>query len=203
MRVLRFGLFAFSLSMTAIMGLSLVDGSKQTVAPVEIAAFYEDYNFISSFSTARERSTLLDDWENAPVPEDSKKPRLEKVLSKMKKLKDKIWVADPGMLIGASKCTRYFGFHFRPVLFRIENTHVDGDVVTVEVHSYELGPEMILRFISDYDRNMGDEEKFPSFKERLQGAQAKPLGVEVHRWCCRSGKWMKSAADLFFLEERH
>ena len=203
MKIFRMGILAVGLLM--MMNSALFQGDTSRYAPVsiQITDFYEDYNFISSFSTNDERLALLNHRENAPVPGVPNSERLERVMTRMKKLRDKIRNHDPAMVKGMDKCVNYLGFPFRPVLFHIGKSRVSGNFVILEIHSYELEPEMILRFISDYDQNQSDDKRILSLEERIQIAQSKAPGIEVHRWSLQDGNWMKSGEDIFYLEEKN
>lgn len=179
------------------------EGPENINIPSQISAFYESYNFISSYSTTTERRRLIGYLGEAETPKDLKCKRLENVLTRMKKLRQMIFINDSEMVIWSDIAGSFFGFHFRPVLFVVSDVRLSEGTAQVEVRAYELEPDMILRFIGDYDTYTKGGEKSPSLEELPKNAMGMAPGLEIHRWCCQSGKWMKRASDHFFLDEKN
>ena len=171
--------------------------------PSQISDFYEAYNFISSYSTTTERKRLIGSLEEAEIPKDLKCKRLENVLARMKKLRQMIFINDSEMVRWQGLSGSFFGFHFRPVLFVVGDIQLIEEKALVGVRSYALEPDMILRYIAEYDANAKESDESSSLEERLKKAMGMAPSLEIHRWFCQSGKWMKSASDLFFLDEKN
>jgi hypothetical protein len=187
----------------AFLGPSWTETPKNNSIPTQISAFYEDYNFVSSYSTRAERQRLLGCLEVKKIPNDLKCNRLENVWKRMKKLRQMMIVNDSEMVIWKNRTGSFFGFHFRPVLFVVGDIQLLEENALIEVRSYELEKDMILRFIDEYDSITRDSDQSPSLRERVKMAHLPAPGLEIHRWCCLNGKWMKSASDLFFLDEKN
>jgi ABC-type sulfate transport system permease subunit len=54
--------------------------------PLQVSEFYEDYNFVSSYSTKSERSLLIKCFSLKELPDSLKSKRLDRVFELMKKL---------------------------------------------------------------------------------------------------------------------
>jgi len=170
--------------------------------PVQISEFYEGHNFISSFSTRAERSMLIEKYGKTGIREDQETERLRKVFARIARLKEQLYVEDPEMVHWVGPTPKFWRFHFRPVLFDARNIHMSGSSAIVEVVSYEVEPETVLRFISSYNQSNGDTQKIPSLDERILNARSCSPGKEFHRWILQNGKWRKSVADLFQLKDK-
>ncbi len=51
--------------------------------------------------------------------------------------------------------------------------------------------------------NTNGNDNSSSLEDRVKIANGLAPGLEIHRWRCQNGNWMKSASDLFFLEEKN
>jgi hypothetical protein len=203
MKAFHIGILTIYLILPVFQGTSQAEVPKNISIPSRISAFYEEYNFISSFSTTKERRRLLACMDEAKISKNLKCKRLENVLVRMKKLRQMMLVNDSEMVIWKGTTGSFFGFHFRPVLFIVGDVRLFGEKAMVEVRSYEIEPEMILRFIAEYDSHAKENDKSSSLEERVKMVNGKASNLEIHRWSCQNGKWMKSASDLFFLCEEN
>jgi hypothetical protein len=176
--------------------------SESPIFPTQISEFYDRYNFISSFSTGAERKMLIEKYSKNGAPEEMKTERLGKVFNQMSRLKDQIFVMDSEMVLWVGPTPKFWRFHFRPVLFDVIGIQVSGDTAIVDVMSYEVEPDMVLRFISSYEQSDGDTHKIPSSEERILRANCQTPGKVVHRWVLQNGKWKKCMADLYKLNEK-
>lgn len=176
--------------------------SESTILPPQISEFYDRYNFISSFSTGAEREILIERYSKNGIPEDMETERLGKVFNQMRRLKDQFFVMDSEMVLWVGPTPKFWRFHFRPVLFGVLGIQVSGDTAVVDVVSYEVEPDMILRFISSYEQNNGDTQKILSPEERIIQANCRTPGKVFHRWILQNGKWKKCVADLYQLKEK-
>jgi hypothetical protein len=145
---------------------------------------------------------LIEKYGKDGIPEEIEPQRLGKVFNQMKRLKDQFHVLDSEMVLWAGPTPKFWKFHFRPVLFDVLSFQVSGDTAFVDVMSYEVEPDMILKFISVYEQNKGDVQKMPSSKERILLAKCRAPGKVFHRWVCQNGKWKKRVADLYQLDEK-
>lgn len=176
--------------------------SESSILPPQISEFYDRYNFISSFSTGAERKMLIEKYSQYGIPEDMKTERLGKVFFQMKKLKDQFFVMDSEMVLWVGPTPKFWKFHFRPVLFDVLGFHVSGDTAVVDVASYNVEPETLLRFISAYEKSNGDAQKVPSPEERILQAKCSDPEKLFHRWILQNGKWKKRVADLYLLKDK-
>jgi len=203
MKACHIGFLTICLILPVFMGTTRAKAPKNASIPSQISAFYEDYNFISSYSTTTERRQLIECRGELKMPKDLKCKRLENVLTRMEKLRHMILVNDPEMVKWNSPTGSFFGFHFRPVLFIVGDVQLFEEKALVEVRSYELESDMILRFIAEYDSYKKDNDKSSTLEERVNVVNGRAPSIETHRWCCQNGKWMKSGSDLFFLDEKN
>jgi len=202
MNTCRFGILAIILMLPAFLGTTGTEAPQNNIIPSQISAFYEDYNFISSYSTETERERLIRSLGEAKIPKDLECQRLKHVLARMNKLRKMMLVDDSEMVLRRGLTGSFFGFHFRPVLFVIGDVQLFEEKALIEIRSYELEPDIVLRYIAEYDSATKDDDENSSLGERVKVANGAPPGLEIHRWCCLNGKWMKNASDLFFLDEK-
>jgi hypothetical protein len=176
--------------------------SESKLMPPQISEFYDRYNFINSFSTSAERKMLIEKYGKIGIPEDLEAERMGKVFNQMRRLKDQFLVLDSEMVLWVGPTPKFWKFHFRPVLFDVLDIHVSGDAAVVDVASYEVEPEELLRFISAYEQSNGDTKKIPSLEERIRLAKSRNPGRASHRWVFQNGRWKKSVADLYQLKDK-
>ena len=172
------------------------------VLPPQISEFYDNYNFVSSFSTQAERKMLIEKYSKQGIPEHMKTERLGKVFNTMKKLKDRFFVTDSEMVLWVGPTHKFWKFHFRPVLFDVLDIHVSGDRAVVDVVSYRIEPEKILRFIRAYEESKGETQKVPTPEERIRHAECLDPEKVFHRWVFQNGNWKKRVADLYLLKDK-
>jgi hypothetical protein len=203
MKICHIGILSICLILPLFIQTLLAEETEKTNIPFQITAFYDDYNFISSFSTAVERKRLIGCLGESKIPKDLKCQRLEDVLRRMKKLRQTMLVNDSEMVRWKGTTGSFFGFHFRPVLFIVGDVQLFEEKALVEVRSFELEPDWILRFIEEYDSHALDNDKMNALEERAKMADTAAPCLEIHRWNCQNGKWLKSASDSFFLDGKH
>lgn len=164
-----------------------------TSIPPQIAEFYEDYNFVTSFSTPEEREKLIDNFERKILPEDIRSERFNQVFRMMKKLFSRMVRFDPKMEMfhGSRKATlKYF---FNSELLEARKIQRSDKKAVVEVLTYSVEPEFVNRFIAQFDENAGEEDKIPSNEDRVKTVKSKIIPkVEFHIWYFKNGKWMKA-----------
>jgi hypothetical protein len=201
-QALMFGIFIILLFHAQSHGNSGSVCSENGILPPQISDFYDSYNFISSFSTGAEREKLIEKYGKNGIPEEMETERLGKVFNRMIRLKDQFFDMDSEMVLWVGPTPKFWKFHFRPVLFDVLGVQVSGETAVVDVVSYEVEPDKILRFISAYEQSNGDTQKIPSPKERILQAKCRTPEKVIHRWVHQNGKWKKSVADLYPLKEK-
>ena len=170
-----------------------------TSLPPQIAEFYEDYNFVASFSTPAEREKIIDNFEREFLPEDIRSERFNQVFRMMKKLYSRMLRFDPEMVIYRGPRKAYIKYFFNSELLEARKVERSDKKAVVEVLSYSTEPEFVNRFIDEFNENAGEEDKIPSNEERVKTVKSKVIPrVEFHIWYLQDGK----GYDPFFLNRR-
>lgn len=171
------------------MGLSLFSDS----TPPEISEFYEDYNFVTSFSTPAERDLLIGCFPLEVLPEDIRSDRMTRVFQLMKKLHSRITRIDPKMVRHFGPRKAYIKYFFRPELLEVKKIDKSGKKAAVEVMTYTVDPEFVNRYIRQFDSIHGEEKKIPSDEERIESVKSHVIPKsEFHIWLFQNGNWMKA-----------
>lgn len=161
--------------------------------PPEISEFYEDYNFIASFSTPSERDTLIDCFSQEVLPDNVRTDRLNRVFRLMKKLYSRIARIDPKMVQHVGPRKPYIKYFFHSELLDIKKIDRSGKKAVVEILAYTVEPEFVSRYIQQYEKNQDEEEKVPSDEERIESVQNRVMPkTEFHVWLFQNGNWMKA-----------
>jgi len=203
MTAFHIGFLAMCLVLQAAQGTTRIEIPKDISIPDQISAFYKDYNFISSYSTTAERNRLVVCLNDPEIPKDLDCQRLKHVLTRMQNVRLMILANDSEMVLWKERMGSFFCFHFRPVLFVVSDVRLSNEKALVEVRSYALEPDMILRFIAEYDNHASGDDKNSSFEKLVAMTNLRMPGLEIHRWCRHNGKWMKRASDQHFLDENY
>lgn len=166
--------------------------------PADIGSFYRDFNFVSSFSTPKERSGLTP-LAKLPSEDRPKQPlpaRLRKVQEIAGRIRDRIWRIDPGIV--ASKLL--LKNQVLPAeLVKIDNLKINKDELFVRVTAYSIGPRVNLILVAQYENYAGDESRIPSLQERLELLQAVTPRSEIHHWVKIDGSWVLKEAKVVLL----
>jgi hypothetical protein len=161
--------------------------------PLEISEFYEDYNFIASFSTASERDVLIDCFSEEILPEDIRTDRMNRLFRLMKKLYSQMVRIDPKMVQRVGSRKPYIRYFFKAELLDIQKMDRSGKKAVVEVLAYSVEPEFVSRYIQRLETDQDGEEKVPSDRERIKTAKSRVLPkTEFHIWMHQNGRWMKA-----------
>jgi hypothetical protein len=161
--------------------------------PLEISEFYEDYNFIASFSTPSERDVLIDCFSKEVLPEDIRTDRMNRVFRLMKKLYSQIMRIDPKMVQRVGPRKPYIKYFFKAELLDIKKIDRSGKKAVVEILAYAVEPEFVNRYIRQLEADHDDEEKVPSDEERIESVKNRVLPkTEFHIWMHQNGRWMKA-----------
>jgi hypothetical protein len=161
--------------------------------PPEISEFYEDYNFVASFSTPSERDTLIDCFSQDVLPEDIRTDRMNRVFRLMKKLYSRIARIDPKMVQHVGPRTQYIRYFFHSELLDIKKVDKSSKKAAVEVLAYSVEPEFVNRYIQQYETNQDEKEKVPSDEERIESVKSRIIPrPEFHIWLYQNGRWMKA-----------
>lgn len=168
--------------------------------PSEISEFYEDYNFVASFSTPSERDMLIGYFSLEDLPKEIRTERLNRVFRLMKKLYSRITRIDPEMVKHFGPRKQYIKYFFRSELQEIRKIDSSGKKATVEILAYSLEPEFINRYIQQYDQNQREED-VPSNEERIESVKSQIIPkTEFHIWLIQDGNWMKAPHKNIFIK---
>ncbi len=161
--------------------------------PPGIVEFYEDYNFVTSFSTPDERDMLIGCFPQEVLPEDIRTERMNHVFRLMKKLYSRIARVDPKMVQHVGPRSRYIKCFFHSELLDIKKFQQKGKKAVVEIHAYAVAPEFVNRYIRQYEANQDEEEKVPPVEDRIESAKNHIAPkTEFHIWLHQDGNWMKA-----------
>jgi len=170
--------------------------------PSQIAEFYEDYNFVASFSTPAEREKIIDNFEREFLPEDIKSARFNQVFRMMKKLYSRMLRFDPKMVIYHGPRKAYIKYFFNSELLEARKVERSDKKAVVEVLNYSVEPEFVNRFINQFNKNAGEEDKIPSNEERVKTVKSKIIPrVEFHIWYFQDGTWMKAEHKNIYIKQ--
>ncbi|UCH21717.1 MAG: hypothetical protein JSU83_00125 [Deltaproteobacteria bacterium] len=191
--------FIFSLSM---MLLSLVPrfefhASAKDQLPLQITEFYDDFNFVSAFSTPEERAALQYLSRLAPDKRPHKKltDRLKRVQEIAQKIEKNIWQADPGISLRTQLPEK-----IQPAkLVAIRKFHLKKDRVSVWVNIFHIHLQLNTILVSEYEKNSGRNNS-PSIQEQLERVQTEMPQTEIHHWLKINGRWLLDAARILLLE---
>lgn len=169
--------------------------------PVQISDFYRDYNFVCSFSTQTERMKLISYFDGETLLEEIRSKRLDKIFQMMKDIKNRVLIVDPEMVIWVKPSSSCYQYVFHPEIIEIKDIILSSGKALVDVLVYELEPEVIVKFIYQYDENKGDEARIPSEEERIRIAKSRIIQKkEFHRWFLQNERWMKFDANIIQLK---
>ena len=163
--------------------------------PLEIDAFYRDFNFVSSFSTPAERVGLAELYcakrenrINRPLSD-----RLKKVACVIKELNRRTWNIDPEIHIHRMKPMA----HIHPAkLITVDHFRAGRNAITVQVRVCSLEPEVNQVLVAFYERYSGDRDKLPSLQQELVPIQKRAPTTEIHQWVNMDGRWILKEAKL-------
>ena len=171
----------------------MVLGIYPSSIPPEISEFYEDYNFVASFSTPSERDTLIECFSQDVLPEDIRTDRMNRVFRLMKKLYSRIARIDPKMVRHVGPRKPYIKYFFHSELLDVKKIDRSDKEAVVEILAYTVEPEFVNRYIQRYEANQDEEEKIPSDEERIESVQSRIIPkTEFHVWLYQNGSWMKA-----------
>jgi hypothetical protein len=173
-----------------------------TSIPQQIVEFYEDYNFVASFSTPAEREKLIDNFEREVLPGDIRSERFNQVFRTMKRLYSCMVRFDPDMVIYHGPRKAAIKYFFNSELLETRKIERSDKKAVVEVLSYSVEPEFINRFIDQFNESAGQEDKMPSHEDRMNTVKSKIiLRVELHIWYLQHGKWMKAEHKNIYIKQ--
>ena len=168
--------------------------------PLNILEYYQDDNFISSFSTRSERNLLARYIAHKTLPDQLRRDeRLDKVFKLMQKQDEKVMRVDPKMLIQRILPTRNF---ISSDLVEVDHVQHNCGEILVKISVYSLDHEINMLFISQYNEYEGDEGKISSEEERLKMARSSSIFSQaIHKWTLVEGRWLKCEVDIRLLKE--
>lgn len=180
---------------------NLTDPQSIPSIPFQIAEFYEDYNFVASFSTPSEREELIGLFARETLPDDMGSDRMSRVFRMMKELYSRMVRIDPKMVIPIGPSSQYIKYFFLPELLDVRKVDRSDKKAVVEVCAYSVGPEFVNRFISEYEKNGGEEEKLPPDDERMDLVKKRVFPrTEFHIWFLQDGKWMRAEHKNMYIK---
>ena len=161
--------------------------------PQEISEFYEDYNFVASFSTPSERDTLIDCFSHDILPEDIRTDRMNRVFRLMKKLYSNIARIDPEMVQFVGPRKQFIKYFFHPELLEIKKVDQSSKKAVVKIQAYSVGPEFVNRYIQQFESNQDEGKKVAPDEERIESIKGLIVPrTEFHIWLYQNGRWMKA-----------
>ena len=164
--------------------------------PAAISTHYDDHNFVSAFSTRRERVALA---QGVPLPGRRSDPRLSRVREAMERLEGRVWEVDPGIVRERSVLLPEAAM--RADLVRVLKHEVDEAAGTAEV-ALEV---LLLDHLANVTlvRQYGELASggTPATADALAAKTGRNLvrRIEVHRWTRVGGRWQRDAATYQFL----
>lgn len=166
--------------------------------PAEIVRFYSGHNFVSSFSTPKERSglTALSKLLPKDRPKKSLPERLIKVREIAKEIESRIWRVDPGIAIFPKQPRAGI---IPAELVIADNFSTIKNRLFIQVTVYSIEPKVNLILVSQYERYSGDESKIPSLQERIELFRTLTPRSEIHHWVRMDGRWMLKEAKVVLL----
>lgn len=171
----------------------LFGGLYPSSIPPEISEYYEDYNFIATFSTPSERDMLIDCFSEDALPEDIRTDRMNRIFRLMKRLYARIARIDPKMVQHVGPRKPYIKYFFHSELLDIKKIERSGKKAVVEILAYSVEPEFVSRYIQQYEASQDAEEKVPPVEERIESIQSRVIPkTEFHVWLYQNGSWMKA-----------
>jgi hypothetical protein len=183
-----------------VVGLVLMNLGSSSL-PSEISEFYEDYNFVASFSTPAERDTLIDYFSDDVLPEDIRTDRMNRVFQLMKKLYSRIARIDPKMVHRVEPKMPYIKYFFHPELLDIKSVDLSKQKAVVEIMAYSVEPEFVNRYIQQYDTNQDNEDGIASNQERIESIKSRIMPrTELHIWLYQNGRWMKAEHKNIYIK---
>jgi hypothetical protein len=183
---------------TAVFMSMVLSLSSSSILP-EISKFYEDYNFVASFSTPSERDTLIDCFSRDILPEDIRTDRMNRVFRLMKKLYTNIARIDPEMIMGPR--TMFIKYFFHPELMEIKKIEQSSEKAVVEIQAYSVDPEFVNRYIQQFESNQDEEKKVTPDEERIESIKGRIVPrTEFHIWLFQNGKWMKTEHKNIYIK---
>jgi hypothetical protein len=173
-----------------------------TSLPLQIAEFYEDYNFVASFSTPAEREKIIDNFEREFLPSEIRSERFNQVFRMMKRLYSRMIRFDPKMVIYRGPRKPYIKYFFNSELLEARKIERSDKKAVVEVLSYSVEPEFINRFINQFNEKAGEEGKIPSNEERVKAVKSIVIPkIEFHIWYFQDGAWMKAEHKNIYIKQ--
>jgi hypothetical protein len=169
--------------------------------PPEISEFYEDYNFVASFSTPGERDTMIDYFSEDVLPKDIRNDRRNRVFRLMKKLYSRVTSIDPKMVQRLGPKMPNIKYFFHSELLDVKNIDTSGKKAVVEIWAYTVEPEFVNRYILEYETNQNDEDGVPSNQERIESIKSRIRPrTEFHIWLYQNGQWMKAEHKNIYIK---
>ena len=164
---------------------------EELLTPVEISRYYDDHNFIVSYSTPSERDRIRkirDYGELALLSE-----RLERIGINLRSLDEKILRVDSGIYLKLDRSHLLL-----PELNEITGIREAGEnKILVDVLVRPLSPYENAHFIAEYD-NSDIKDTLP--QDNLKLHRKHMLRKEIHQWIKVDDNWMKGEVNIMLID---
>ncbi len=158
--------------------------------PDEILRFYDDKNFISTYSLKSERDLIIAKlYRDKEIPEihDERLNRIKELLLDLS-----------GNLLHRPVMPGADNIPYEliiPEICRIYRWEQNGDRITISVNTFIMGPEDNTKFVSAYS-----PEKSPAGIDLLDLSRLKFFSRQIHEWYNENNSWHKSTLFKVFVE---
>ncbi len=188
---MRYAFVPFALLAVSSAGQGAAAPTAEPATPAAILDYYRQHNFVTAFSTGKERQVLA---ENPEAPRDA---RLARVSRLMRQLESHVEPFDPGMTRPSRSAS---GIAYRSDLLRIKAVRIEDGGARVELERQTLGPAQNLFYVARFgDLTQGDRMPDVDELRALAGADAL-VWTEVHRWHNANGAWRRAATTMHFID---
>lgn len=166
----------------------------------EISEFYADCSFVSAYSTRAERQRLMAYLADKDAPKDLASPRLGRVSKIMKKIKGKIAVDDPQMVVPAGPLDPSL---LPQGLFVVQGIEPDSDKeIRVRLKAYDLEPAAVERLIQSYEAGRAPKDRPPSIaEETFPAGSLVSERNEVHTWRLVNDEWKECGEHAVLIKD--
>ena len=169
--------------------------------PPEILRYYQNCNFVESFSTDSERKLLISIAKHEVSSAEPASKRLSKILKLMKDINSKVMKTDPGILFPKRQEEMIFYG-----LVEIDGIRRDDNEIKVDVIVRGIDSQSNLKLISEYEKfdkskSPGEQDIERIRKEILDNSHIIYMPLhEVHTWFLFDGQWMIKDIKVVLLE---
>lgn len=197
----------------------------ETRLPDAVQNYYNDYNFVSVFSTEKDREHLaqyvlmsLEEQRNSPLPK-----HLRGVREAVSRLEARTYEVDSGIKVleicpEKAEKTKVVRLSENELLITVEcdpearfllqhraqiiepkqiSVFREGVAVKVRVHALDKDRQQTL--LTRYKAFPWDKQRLPSPQEQLNLCRGDMIGEEIQYWRRIHNQWMKEAVEAVFI----